>query len=142
MCIRDRASGIAYRFGVDPVVIRALFVALMFFTGTGLLFYLILSAIVPVAKTASDRLAMKGDPVTLESIMNSVESRLHRTRNQDAGGQRQWAVRWRHFMSESLPLFLKGLAKGIGWVALSCVILIILVFGAIVVSTAVGVSYP
>lgn len=136
------ASGIAYRFGVDPVIIRALFVALMFFTGTGLLFYLILSAIVPVAKTASDRLAMKGDPVTLESIMNSVESRLHRTRNQDAGGQRQWAVRWRHFMSESLPLFLKGLAKGIGWVALSCVILIILVFGALVLSTAVGVSFP
>ena len=43
-------------------------------------------------------------------------------------------------MSGSLPLFLKGLAKGIGWVALSCVILIILVFGALVLSTAVGVS--
>lgn len=131
------ASGIAYRFGVDPIVIRALFIALIVFTGTGFLFYLILAAIMPVAKTASDRLAMKGDPVTLESIIFSMETRI-RARPSGQGAERPWAQRWRHFISQSLPEALQALGKGLLWTVLAIAILSVLVLGAFVLSTALG----
>lgn len=133
------ASGIAYRFGVDPIVIRALFIALVVFTGTGFLFYLILAAIMPVAKTASDRLAMKGDPVTLASIIDSVESQVRAGRSQN-GGESNWSQRWRHFISQTLPEALQALGKGLGWALLAIAILTVLVFGAFILSTAVGFS--
>lgn len=130
------ASGIAYRFGVDPIVIRALFIALVLFTGTGVLFYLILAAIMPVAKTASDRLAMKGDPVTLESIISSMESQIRTRRSEQA--ERPWVQRWRDFVSCTLPKALKALGKGLLWTLLAIVILSVLVLGVFILSTAVG----
>lgn len=130
------ASGIAYRFGVDPIVIRALFIALFVFTGTGVLFYLILAAIMPVAKTASDRLAMKGDPVTLESIIYSMESQIRSRRNGQT--QRPWVQRWRNFVSQTLPEALQALGKGVLWTLLAIAILSVLVLGAFILSTAVG----
>ena len=130
------ASGIAYRFGVDPIVIRALFIALVVFTGTGFLFYLILAAIMPVAKTASDRLAMKGDPVTLESIIDSMESQIRARGSGQA--DRTWAQRWRNFVSQTLPEALQALGKGLLWTLLAIAILSVLVLGAFILSTAVG----
>ena len=130
------ASGIAYRFGVDPIVIRALFIALVVFTGTGFLFYLILAAIMPVAKTASDRLAMKGDPVTLASIIDSMESQIRARGSGQA--DRTWAQRWRNFVSQTLPEALKALGKVVLWTLLAIAILSVLVLGAFILSTALG----
>ena len=130
------ASGIAYRFGVDPIVIRALFIALVVFTGTGFLFYLILAAIMPVAKTASDRLAMKGDPVTLASIIDSMESQIRARGSGQA--DRPWAQRWRNFVSQTLPEALQALGKVVLWTLLSIAILSVLVLGAFILSTALG----
>lgn len=130
------ASGIAYRFGVDPIVIRALFIALVVFTGTGFLFYLILAAIMPVAKTASDRLAMKGDPVTLASIIDSMESPIRARGSGQA--DRTWAQRWRNFVSQTLPEALKALGKVVLWTLLAIAILSVLVLGAFILSTALG----
>ena len=129
------ASGIAYRFGVDPIVIRALFIALVVFTGTGFLFYLILAAIMPVAKTASDRLAMKGDPVTLASIIDSMESQIRARGSGQA--DRPWAQRWRNFVSQTLPEALQALGKGVLWTLLAIAILSVLVLGACILSTAI-----
>ena len=70
-------SGIAAYFGVeDPLWIRLLFV-LGFISGTiGLWVYLILWMIVPVANTASDRLAMKGEPINVSNIGKIIESEI------------------------------------------------------------------
>ena len=132
------ASGIAYRFGVDPIVIRALFIAMVIFTGTGLLFYIILAAIMPVAKTASDRLAMKGDPVTLSSIIASMEGRGRRTKGSGGRSESSWSDSWKRFMSASLPQFLGALGKGLAWVVMGFLILSILILGAFFLSTLVG----
>ncbi len=132
------ASGIAYRFGVDPIAIRALFVAMVIFTGTGLLFYIILAAIMPVAKTASDRLAMKGDPVTLSSIIASMEGRGRRTKGAGGRSESSLSESWKRFMSDSLPQFLGALGKGLAWVVMGFLILSILILGAFFLSTLVG----
>ena len=105
------------------------------FTGTGVLFYLILAAIMPVAKTASDRLAMKGDPVTLESIIDSMESPIRARRSGQA--DRPWVQRWRHFVSHTGSL--AGPRQG-GALdpAHAIAILLVLVLGAFILSTALG----
>lgn len=61
-------SGIAAYMNWDPIVIRLIFVALFFGFGTGLFLYIILWIIIPEAKTASDRLRMRGEKVNVENI--------------------------------------------------------------------------
>lgn len=72
------ASGLSAYFGIDdPVWLRIAFVVLFFTTGVGLLAYIIMWIIVPKAKTASDRLAMRGAPINVESIANNVEEDIN-----------------------------------------------------------------
>lgn len=72
------ASGLAAYLGIqDPVWLRIAFVLLFFFTtGAWLLVYIIMWIIVPKAKTASDRLAMRGAPINVESIAHNVEEEV------------------------------------------------------------------
>lgn len=66
-------AGLAKRFGVDPLWVRLLFVIFLFASfGTGLVVYFILWIIVPPAKTAAEKLRMRGEPVTLASIKELV----------------------------------------------------------------------
>src|SRR5690606_25479844 len=70
-------SGIAAYFGIeDPVWIRLLFVLFTFFGGFGVMTYLIFWFVVPEAVTSSDKLAMKGEPTTVENIAKKVEEEI------------------------------------------------------------------
>jgi phage shock protein PspC (stress-responsive transcriptional regulator) len=69
-------SGIGYYFGIDPIWVRLLFVILVVGFGTGFLLYIILWIIIPQASTASEKLEMKGDPVTAENIGKQVEEEI------------------------------------------------------------------
>mgnify|MGYP000722085541 CR=1 FL=1 len=69
-------SGIAAYFGIeDPLWIRILFIVL-FVSGISALVYFFLWAIVPVAKTTSDKLRMKGEAATVSNIAKSIEEEL------------------------------------------------------------------
>jgi phage shock protein PspC (stress-responsive transcriptional regulator) len=66
-------SGIAHYFGIDdPIWVRLAFV-LAGFAGFGILLYIILVFLLPVAMTSADRLAMKGKPVNIHNIADKVE---------------------------------------------------------------------
>jgi len=67
------ASGLAAYFGIDPTVIRLLFVLTIFFGGAGLIIYIVLWLITPQAKTLTDKMQMKGEPVTLTNIESSIK---------------------------------------------------------------------
>lgn len=70
-------SGIAAYFGVqDPLWVRLLFVLFAFTAGFAVPLYIILWAILPKAETASDRLAMRGDPVNASNIGKIIEEEL------------------------------------------------------------------
>lgn len=70
-------SGVAAYFGVaDPLWIRLGFIALVFIGGISILLYPILWVIVPPAKTAGDKLKMKGEPATVSNIAKTVEEEL------------------------------------------------------------------
>lgn len=66
-------AGIAAYFGIqDAIWIRLLFLAILFFFGTGILLYIVLSIVIPEAKTTADRLAMRGEPIDVNTIAKSV----------------------------------------------------------------------
>jgi phage shock protein PspC (stress-responsive transcriptional regulator) len=68
-------SGLAAYFGLEePIWVRIAFAFVFFTMGFGLILYLIMWAILPEAKTASDRLAMRGENVNVDSIAKNIES--------------------------------------------------------------------
>lgn len=73
-------AGIANYFGIDPVVVRIIF-AIMLFAGFGFLLYLILWVAVPKTRNTIDRLRMKGQPITVESVRAEVENAADRLKN-------------------------------------------------------------
>jgi phage shock protein PspC (stress-responsive transcriptional regulator) len=68
MAIAGVASGIAAYFGIDVVIIRILFVLATVFWGWGIVLYIILWIVMPEAKSVSDKLRMRGRPITIEKI--------------------------------------------------------------------------
>jgi phage shock protein PspC (stress-responsive transcriptional regulator) len=69
-------SGISEYLGLDPVWIRLLFVAIFFGFGTGLLLYIILWAILPPAKTPSEKLEMRGERINISNIEKTVKENI------------------------------------------------------------------
>lgn len=61
-------SGISNYFGIDPIILRLLFVIVTLFFGGGVLAYIILWVIIPEAKTTAQKLEMMGKPVTVNNI--------------------------------------------------------------------------
>ncbi len=67
-------SGLAAYFGIeDPIWARLTMAALIFGMGIGFGLYIILWIAMPEAKTASDRLAMRGEDINIENIGNEME---------------------------------------------------------------------
>jgi phage shock protein PspC (stress-responsive transcriptional regulator) len=68
------AAGLAAYFRTDVVLVRVLFLLSLFLGGSGLVIYLILWAVVPEARTVSEKMQMRGDAVTLSGIDNNLRS--------------------------------------------------------------------
>lgn len=68
-------SGIAAFFNVEPVLIRLAFFVTIFFGGAGVLAYIVLWIIMPVAKTNTQKLEMQGAIVTLKKLEEIVKEK-------------------------------------------------------------------
>lgn len=66
------AAGIAQYFGIDPIIVRLIFILGAFAGGWGIILYLILWLLVPEAKTPSERLQMAGKAITVNSLKEVV----------------------------------------------------------------------
>jgi len=71
------ASGVGSFFGIDINLVRLLFVALTFTGGVGFVIYLIIWFITPEAKSITERMQMKGEPITLSNIEQKIKDSLH-----------------------------------------------------------------
>ncbi len=71
------SSGIAAYFGFkNPLWIRLIFIALTVTGGLGIAVYIILWLALPKAESASDKLAMRGEPINISTIGKVVETEL------------------------------------------------------------------
>jgi membrane protein containing pspC domain len=62
-------AGVAVYFGVNPLWIRLIAIFSPFITfGTAVLIYIVMWLSIPEARTASDKLRMRGEPVTLDAL--------------------------------------------------------------------------
>ncbi|MDR1257853.1 MAG: PspC domain-containing protein [Tannerellaceae bacterium] len=71
-------GGIAAYMGWDPTPIRLLLFLFMFLYGVIIPVYLILWLVVPMAKTATERLQMRGESITVENIGKTVTDGFER----------------------------------------------------------------
>jgi len=69
-------AGLAAFFGIEVNIIRAIFLISLLFGGSGGIVYFILWCIIPEAKTASQKLEMQGDTVTVESISEMIKKKF------------------------------------------------------------------
>jgi len=72
------ASGIAAYFGVASIWVRLFFVLSTLIWGFGPLVYFILWLVMPEAKTASDKIQMKGDPVNIDNLSKTFKDEADR----------------------------------------------------------------
>jgi phage shock protein PspC (stress-responsive transcriptional regulator) len=73
-------SGMGAYWDIDPLIIRVIFVALVLAGGVGVLVYLILYIVLPEARTTAQKIEMKGNPVNIHNIKDSVKKEFDTVR--------------------------------------------------------------
>lgn len=77
-------AGIAAYWGINPLWVRLLFIISPFITfGTALLVYIIIWISLPEAKTAAEKLQMRGEPVTLDSLKKAANNSKSKYRTKE-----------------------------------------------------------
>jgi phage shock protein PspC (stress-responsive transcriptional regulator) len=66
-------SGLAAYWNIDPIILRIIFIFLVIAGGSGVLIYLILWIVVPEARTTAQKLEMRGEAVTVDSIKDFIK---------------------------------------------------------------------
>ncbi len=73
-------SGMAAYWDTDPIFLRIIFAALALAGGLGILVYIILYIVLPEAKTTAQKIEMKGEPVNIHNIKESVKKEFENVR--------------------------------------------------------------
>ncbi len=73
-------AGIGAYWNNDPWIIRIIFVILTLIGGLGILIYLILYIVLPEAKTTSQKIEMKGEPLNIKNIKDAVKNEFETVR--------------------------------------------------------------
>ncbi len=74
-------SGISAYWRMDPLILRILFLVSFLGFGIGLIIYLILWIVIPEARTAAQKLEMKGEPVNISNIGKTVKEEFNNVKN-------------------------------------------------------------
>ena len=90
-------SGLGAYFGIDPVIIRLVFIALIFAGGSGVIAYIILWAIMPLAKTGTQKLEMRGKPVNLKEIEETIKEKSKEIKKEGKQAIEKIKKKW-HFV--------------------------------------------
>lgn len=65
-------SGLAHRLGFDPLWMRLIFVGSFFLWGFSMIIYIILAIILPKAESTAQKLEMKGEEVTINTLQKAA----------------------------------------------------------------------
>ena len=66
-------SGMGAYWRVDPWIVRVIFIVAALPGGLGILVYIVLWIVLPEAKTTAQKIEMRGDPVNIRNIKDSVK---------------------------------------------------------------------
>ena len=143
-------SGVSAYLGIsDPIWLRLAFLAMFFLGGTGAGLYIILWIVIPSAKNAGDRLAMKGEPIDVNSIAKTVEEgvgKLSQKMNELSNPEGQ--KRFNNQISQAgshIGNAVRNILRGIGgiskFIGIAASIFIIVIMLIVLVSLAIGSAW-
>lgn len=102
------SSGLAAYFGIEPIIIRVIFVLMTLFYGTSILIYILLWVIIPEAKTRGQKLEMRGQDINLSNIESSIKKEFSQVKSNFQNWQKSKNYdRLRSNAGEALNLFWK-----------------------------------
>jgi phage shock protein PspC (stress-responsive transcriptional regulator) len=105
------SGGLAAYFGIDPIWIRLIWVALFFGWGTGILIYIILWIVMPEAKTTTQKLQMRGKPINISNIERTVKEEMKDVKDRfnnyrESNGYKRTGNRIRNTLEEIITAIL------------------------------------
>lgn len=74
-------AGLGHYFKIDVIWLRILFLILLISYGTGIVLYIILWIVIPAAKTTTQILEMRGEPINISSIEKKVKENIEYVTN-------------------------------------------------------------
>lgn len=136
-------AGIAAYTGWDVGLLRILAVISLFFFGSGAAAYILIMAITPEAKSLTDKMAMTGEPITLENIEKNIKETFQPDSAEEKTITKILLFPFRAFATVFTAL--KPLLMGVKWFVqyLVGILLIFIAFAfaaTLIVATTAGVS--
>ena len=145
-------AGLGHYFGIDKVFLRILFLVLFFVAGTGFLAYIILWIAMPEAQTTSEKLEMRGKPVTISNIEKKVREEFgtlsekikstdfEKMKSEMKSNSEKFNANFKGY----LDVFFNVIAKTIGALMIlgSLAILVIFLIGVLAFGTTNFESFP
>ncbi len=131
------ASGLAAYFNIEVIWARLILIGLIFAGGSGLVIYIILWIITPLAKSITERIQMKGEPITLDNIENTIKENLQPFPPKEESQGRKLLMAPFRFLGS----IINGLGKALGPIGNVILILIRVVFGMIILFLGVSITF-
>lgn len=128
-------SGLGAYFHIDPVIVRLLFLISLFAGGFGILLYFILWIVIPEATTASEKLQMRGERVTISTIEKTI-------RKETAGIKEQFSSKRGNpktsYRDPSKPTAAEKVVQGTGKVIMVFIQVLLIVIGVAITFIGIG----
>jgi len=107
-------SGLGYYFGMEAKWVRVLFVLCFLFAGTGILLYVVLWAVMPLAINRADRMVLRGEEPNLQNFMKSYEEEF----KTDFSKAKTYVSRGAETVGTGVSSFFRLIGRIIGFIAL------------------------
>lgn len=145
-------AGLGHYFGVDKVWLRIFLLVMVLAWGTGILAYLILWIAMPEAVTTSEKLEMRGEPVTISNIEKKVREEIEmlseKFKSTDFDrmkkGMKSNGNKFKNTFGEIFSTILNVIAKVIGGIMIlsSLGILVVFLIGVLAFGTTNFTDFP
>lgn len=145
-------SGLGYYFGIDRTLLRIVALVLLLVFGIGVLMYIILWIVMPQAITTTEKLEMRGEPVTISNIekkvrqeFDNVAQSLKNTNFDDFGNRvksntTKFGSTFGDFLIQLFQIFGKLLG---GFIIVVCFPVILLLFiGIFTLGSTTYINFP
>ncbi|WP_298224627.1 PspC domain-containing protein [Flavobacterium sp.] len=147
------AAGLSHYFGIDAVWLRIILVVLVFGGfGSGIVAYIVLWIVMPEAVTTTEKLEMKGEPITISNIekkvkeeFDSVSEKFKNANYDKMGNQVKTGVeKFTGGVGEVLMSIFKIFAKFLGVLLIlsSLTWLVILFIGVFTLGSTAFIDFP
>ncbi|NHM06315.1 PspC domain-containing protein [Flavobacterium sp. CYK-4] len=147
------AAGLGHYFGIDAVWLRIILVVLVFGGfGSGIIAYIVLWIVMPEAVTTSEKLEMKGEPITISNIekkvkeeFESVSEKFKNANYDKMGNQVKTGVdKFTGTIGEVFMTIFKVFAKVLGVILIlsSLSWLVILFIGVFTLGSSAFIDFP